>query len=200
MKLNKGLSLEQIADYLALPDSRRPFASYREELLEPEPAFDREEVERLIQIVAMDEPRYSRFGLSKLLIDLSWASSHLEGNTYSQLDTQALIEYGQANKDKPAEDAVMILNHKKAIEYMLSKPLLAKEQILIIHRLLADNSMAPGSRHFLGPDRCGLVRSYRAAGLHIDGSSLSAASGGRQGAGLHRTGVRAPHCLGQCLA
>ena len=35
---------------------------------------------------------YSRAILNRLLIDLSWASSHLEGNTYSRLDTVALIE------------------------------------------------------------------------------------------------------------
>lgn len=34
--------------------------------------------------------------LNRLLIDLPWASSHLEGNTYSRLDTARLIEYGQA--------------------------------------------------------------------------------------------------------
>jgi hypothetical protein len=33
---------------------------------------------------------------SSLLIDLSWASSHLEGNTYSRLDTRELIEHGRS--------------------------------------------------------------------------------------------------------
>src|SRR5260363_455617 len=41
--------------------------------------------------------------------DLSWASSRLEGNTYTYLDTQTLIEYGQRNEDKPLEEAAMIL-------------------------------------------------------------------------------------------
>ena len=38
--------------------------------------------------------------LQRLLIDLSWASSHLEGNTYSHLDTERLIEFGQAAEGK----------------------------------------------------------------------------------------------------
>ena len=39
---------------------------------------------------------YSRAILNRLLIDLSWASSHLEGNTYSRLDTRELIEHGRS--------------------------------------------------------------------------------------------------------
>lgn len=49
---------------------------------------------------------------TRLLIDLSWASSHLEGNTYSCLDTERLIEYGQAAEGKDALETQMILNHK----------------------------------------------------------------------------------------
>ncbi len=45
---------------------------------------------------------YSRAILNRLLIDLSWASSQLEGNTYSRLDTREFIEHGQAAKGKAA--------------------------------------------------------------------------------------------------
>ena len=70
---------------------------------------------------------HSRAILSRLLIDLSWASSHLEGNTYTRLDTVALIENGQAARGKAAIETQMILNHKSAIE------------------LLVDSTSAPGS-------------------------------------------------------
>lgn len=63
---------------------------------------------------------YSRAILNRLLIDLSWASSQLEGNTYSRLDTRALIEYGQAAQGKAASETQMILNHKSAIELLVS--------------------------------------------------------------------------------
>lgn len=62
---------------------------------------------------------YSRAILNRLLIDLSWASSHLEGNTYSRLDTVELIEHGQAARGKAALETQMILNHKTAIELLV---------------------------------------------------------------------------------
>ena len=61
---------------------------------------------------------YSRAILNRLLIDLSWASSQLEGNTYSRLDTRVLIEHGQAAHGKAATETQMILNHKTAIELL----------------------------------------------------------------------------------
>lgn len=62
---------------------------------------------------------YSRAVLNRLLIDLSWASSHLEGNTYSRLDTRELIEHGKAAEGKAALETQMILNHKAAIELLV---------------------------------------------------------------------------------
>ncbi len=55
---------------------------------------------------------FARDILNRLLIDLSWASSRLEGNTYSRLDTERLIEFGQAAEGKDALETQMILNHK----------------------------------------------------------------------------------------
>ena len=62
---------------------------------------------------------YGRTILNRLLIDLSWASSHLEGNTYSWLDTRALIEQGRVSTTKTTEETRMILNHKTAIRMMV---------------------------------------------------------------------------------
>jgi Fic family protein len=62
---------------------------------------------------------YARDVLGRLLIDLSWASSKLEGNTYTRLDTQRLIEHGEAATGKDAREKQMILNHKRAIEYLV---------------------------------------------------------------------------------
>lgn len=63
---------------------------------------------------------YSREILNRLLIDLSWASSHLEGNTYSRLDTRELIEHGKVAQGKAVIETQMILNHKNAIELLVS--------------------------------------------------------------------------------
>lgn len=62
---------------------------------------------------------YSRAILNRLLIDLSWASSHLEGNSYSRLDTRELIEHGKAARGKATIETQMILNHKTAIELLV---------------------------------------------------------------------------------
>ncbi|WP_026289596.1 Fic family protein [Thioalkalivibrio sulfidiphilus] len=62
---------------------------------------------------------YGRAILNRLLIDLSWASSHLEGNTYTRLDTRELIEHGRAAQGKAALETQMILNHKAAIEFLV---------------------------------------------------------------------------------
>ncbi|MEY4755434.1 MAG: hypothetical protein RJA34_332 [Pseudomonadota bacterium] len=62
---------------------------------------------------------YAREILGRLLVDLSWASSKLEGNTYSRLDTQNLIEFGQIARGKDAIETQMILNHKAAIEMLV---------------------------------------------------------------------------------
>lgn len=62
---------------------------------------------------------FARGILDRLLIDLSWASSRLEGNTYSRLDTKNLIELGQAAEGKDQAEAQMILNHKAAIEMLV---------------------------------------------------------------------------------
>jgi len=54
----------------------------------------------------------------KLMIELSYASSALEGNTYNYLDTETLIKYGQAASGKEHEETQMILNHKDAVSYL----------------------------------------------------------------------------------
>jgi Fic family protein len=59
---------------------------------------------------------YARKVLEQLLIDLSWSSSRLEGNTYSRLATAELFKSGAAPSDR---DSVMLLNHKRAIEFLV---------------------------------------------------------------------------------
>jgi hypothetical protein len=85
---------------------------------------------------------YARHILDRLLVDLSWASSQLEGNTYSFLDTKRLIEEGQAAEGKDAAEAQMILNHKAAIEFLVASGAdvdLNRRTILNLHALLSDN-------------------------------------------------------------
>jgi len=79
--------------------------------------------------------------LEMTLIDLSFASSYLEWNTYDYLDTEILIKYNEIAKQKSADDTQMILNHKKCIEYMVfyKKELaFTKQTFFEIHTLLWD--------------------------------------------------------------
>lgn len=85
---------------------------------------------------------YGRAILSRLLIDLSWASSHLEGNTYTLLDTRELIEHGKAAQGKAAAETQMILNHKAAIELLIDNAdtvSFNRYTILNLHSVLAEN-------------------------------------------------------------
>ncbi len=84
---------------------------------------------------------FARDIMNRLLIDLSWASSRLEGNTYTRLDTERLIEFGQAAAGKDALETQMILNHKAAIEYLVhevDRVGVKTETILALHALLSD--------------------------------------------------------------
>ena len=84
---------------------------------------------------------YSRRILERLLIDLSWASSRLEGNTYDILETERLIRFGEEASGKNRKETVMILNHKEAIQYLiehLEDIAISRSEVLNIHALLAD--------------------------------------------------------------
>jgi len=92
---------------------------------------------------------YARDVLGRLLIDLSWSSSKLEGNTYTRLDTQRLIEHGEAATGKDARETQMILNHKRAIEYLVDGADEVGYDIHTfknLHALLSENLLAdPGA-------------------------------------------------------
>lgn len=88
---------------------------------------------------------YAKQILNRLLIDLSWNSSRLEGNTYSLLDTKRLIDFGEVAEGKEQLEAQMILNHKDAIEFLVGSAEeigFNRHTILNLHALLANNLLA----------------------------------------------------------
>lgn len=106
------------------------------------------------EIDAAPAGTFARDILNRLLIDLSWASSQLEGNTYSRLDTERLIEFGQAAAGKDALETQMILNHKAAIEYLVHDTEhvgVNPETIIALHAFLSDGLMPD-------PAACGRLR------------------------------------------
>ncbi len=120
---------KEIINYLSTPTGNRPAQKYNTEfLLRYKPNRDNflndKQRMRLAQIGSTPMPNqpagtYVKKILHRLLIDLSWNSSRLEGNTYSLLDTERLLSVGQFASDKSALEAQMILNHKDAIEFLV---------------------------------------------------------------------------------
>jgi Fic/DOC family len=85
---------------------------------------------------------YARQIFNRLLIDLSWNSSRLEGNTYSLLETERLLKLGESASGKDAREAQMILNHKAAIELLVGNAAeigFNRYTICNLHALLAEN-------------------------------------------------------------
>jgi Fic family protein len=78
--------------------------------------------------------------LERLAIDLSWKSSQIEGNTYSLLETEKLLKEKVTAAGKTKEEAIMLLNHKDAIDFIVENPdyiiPLTISKIEAIHSLL----------------------------------------------------------------
>ncbi|OUS11604.1 cell filamentation protein Fic [Gammaproteobacteria bacterium 53_120_T64] len=92
----------------------------------------------------------------RLLVDLTWNSSRLEGNTYSLLETERLLALGESTEGKNAFETQMILNHKAAIELLVES---AEDigfnsyTICNLHALLSE-SLLPD------PSACGRLREH----------------------------------------
>lgn len=88
---------------------------------------------------------YAKHILNRLLIDLAFNSSRLEGNDYSLLDTIVLLEQGKRAEGKSAQDTQMILNHKDAIEFLVDAANeigFNRRTILNLHGMLSNNLLA----------------------------------------------------------
>ena len=99
----------------------------------------------------MSESEY-RKEMERLGIDLSWKSSQIEGNTYSLLETERLLRESKTADGKTKEEAVMLLNHKDALRFVLDNPdylqNLTISHIEDIHTLLIKElSVEKGLRH-----------------------------------------------------
>ena len=143
---------KDIRAYLAQPWRTRKPVGYRPEFLQayqPNVTFYlplpvRAQLHRMGRTGPGPQPAgtYGRAVLDRLLIDLSWASSHLEGNTYSRLDTRALIAHGQQAQGHGVTETQMILNHKAAIELLMDSvaaPEVNRYLLMNLHSTLSEN-------------------------------------------------------------
>lgn len=145
----------EVRDYVRQPIQHRKPVGYNREFVEAYrpnetfylPSDVREHLGRIGRppIAERAAGTYARDILDRLLIDLSWASSRLEGNTYTRLDTENLIEKGQAAEGKDRREAQMILNHKAALELLVQN---AEEigfntfTFFNLHALLSENLLS----------------------------------------------------------
>lgn len=109
---------------------------------------------------------FARQILNNLLIDLSWNSSRLEGNTYSLLETKRLLELGESATGKSSIEARMILNHKEAIEFLLESSEFINFDgytICNLHALLSEGLLS-------NKNACGRLRSIQ---VGISGTTYS---------------------------
>lgn len=136
--------------HLQTPYNRRKPIGYNKEFLDhyiPGKHFylaeaDRRSLHKAGTPVSSPMPAgtYARRILEQLLVDLSWASSRMEGNTYNILETRRLIHFGEEATGKDRKEAVMILNHKEAIQYVvdnLDDVTISRGGVCNIHALLA---------------------------------------------------------------
>jgi len=144
-----------IRDYLRQPPETRKPVGYNREFLEsyrpnvsaylsPKEHAHLAEIGRP-KMAEQPAGTYAKQILNRLLIDLSWNSSRLEGNTYSLLDTRRLIEFGEEAEGREHVEAQMILNHKDAIEFLVGTADdigLNRYTILNLHAMLANNLLA----------------------------------------------------------
>ena len=86
----------------------------------------------LANMEALSDLEY-RKEMERLGVDLSWKSSQIEGNTYSLLETERLLKEKQTAQGKTKEEAIMLLNHKDALDFILDNPGYLKE--LSVRRL-----------------------------------------------------------------
>lgn len=95
----------------------------------------------LSNISELSKDQYDK-ELERLAIDLSWKSSQIEGNTYSLLETERLLKEKETAEGKTIDEAVMLLNHKDAIDFIVKNKSylspLRTSKIEDIHKVLTD--------------------------------------------------------------
>lgn len=143
-------------------DDRKVQTSYNFELIREQlpnvALFTKEEMAHLDQLQSefrshvdqMSQNEYNK-EMERLGIDLSWKSSQIEGNTYSLLETERLLRESKTADGKTQEEAIMLLNHKYALRFILDTPdyleQLTVSHIENIHLLLTkDLSVDKGIR------------------------------------------------------
>ncbi len=138
------------SQYISIePDKRYGLEGYNFDLFSsfPQEVFTKEELEGLNGLTLQYKEKTKNLSeaikkkeLERLIIELSWKSSKIEGNTYTLLDTEKLILDGQKAEGKTKEETQMILNHKEAFQMVYENKKIFKrvtrERLEEVHKLL----------------------------------------------------------------
>ena len=88
--------------------------------------FTKDEVKYLTELqekykknISTIPPTIYKKEIERLSIELSWKSAQIEGNTYSLLETEQLFKERKEAENKTKEEAVMLLNHKDTLNFMM---------------------------------------------------------------------------------
>lgn len=96
------------------------------------------------------DPSIYKRELERFIIELSWKSSQIEGNTYTLIETETLIKQNIKAIGHSDEEAMMILNHKKAFEVILKNKdsfrKLDLSDIVQLHQVLTNGLVTSGIR------------------------------------------------------
>ncbi len=127
--------------------NNHPIFQLLSDVLSKNSLFTNKELEKLNQfqqkftknISQLSDSEYKK-EFERLAIDLSWKSSQIERNTYSLLETERLLKEKETAEGKTREEAIMLLNHKKALDFILENQdylyPLKVHKIEDIHRIL----------------------------------------------------------------
>ena len=144
-----SFNLTPEARWFSVPSHLRPLVNYdpmRFQSYDPDIAPWLDPVARALMAesvgqggVDLDPSTYTREIAERFLIEMSWASSALEGNTYSLPETEALIKYAEVAGGKSEIEVQMILNHKQAIGWVIDNIAAAEitpETAMRLHAML----------------------------------------------------------------
>lgn len=173
--------IDMEAYYNLLPEDRNAKQSFNlgliPKVLSKAKLFTKEEKEYLNalhkkyikNITPLSNSEYKK-ELEILAIDLSWKSGEIEGSTYTLLETEILLKYKELAEGKKKEDAIMLLNHKDALDFIIAEPNYLKpltiSRIEDVHSILIKN--------------LGVERNIRKRGVGVGGTEYKPLSVGQQ--------------------
>lgn len=154
------MNKDAILKILERPSDERPGARFNSDFLNPRSELSKKELSRIETLFPATSGISKRQRFS-FLVNLAYASSKLEGNSYTQIDTETLLGDNLPAQGRSDEDTKMIINHKHAFDLIIGSSHVSRDLILQVHAKLADSKGVEGSRHFLDPEWCGTVRTFK---------------------------------------